>query len=632
MHLLSRLSLLSLTAAASAVAQKKQQQPMLRGLDPQLAQHYIPGDQNIFRCLDGSKSIPFSQVNDDYCDCPDGSDEPGTSACNNGSFYCANTGHLPARIPSTRVNDGVCDPDCCDGSDEWESPGLCANVCLEVGAKYRALMDARLNAEAAGSTRRAELVAQAQAMRNEKLQTLAEQRSELEKLEERLLAAEQEKERLEALQKEHQERASKSVEGRKKALHDEYLADLVTYRKHLAAELHYLRAHRDSLLLLLRSVKVSHNPEFNDQAVAKAIESYAAFVDEHPYIEAAALEYADEDADARALRESAMDRDNEAQDDVSYDACRSAIDVAESERQTAVEDVALLFAIIDDLRRGYNKNYHDLAVKAAVVGLGEHEATHEKDISDIEARAENVGIASVRQRVDDAKARLAEIVAESDSENSSGDPQPSAADAPQLDSDADLDQLVADARSAAWDLLSEKNSLKSKVTNLQELLEKDLGPQDVYLPVSDQCYSLDTGEYTYEVCLLDRASQISNKDGSRQSLGSFSAFGDLSATNKDYSVHRYLQGTKCWNGPHRSLTASFECADQITVLSVSEPEKCEYHAKMTGPFACPDVTLPPADKENENENENLNQLPPMSDVLEENNQQAGGNNRPHDEL
>jgi len=30
-----------------------------------------------FRCFDGSHTIPFAHVNDDYCDCMDGSDEPG---------------------------------------------------------------------------------------------------------------------------------------------------------------------------------------------------------------------------------------------------------------------------------------------------------------------------------------------------------------------------------------------------------------------------------------------------------------------------------------------------------------------------------------------------------------------------
>ncbi len=37
-------------------------------------------ERKSFLCIDGSKIIPFEQVNDDYCDCEDGSDEPGKNA------------------------------------------------------------------------------------------------------------------------------------------------------------------------------------------------------------------------------------------------------------------------------------------------------------------------------------------------------------------------------------------------------------------------------------------------------------------------------------------------------------------------------------------------------------------------
>mmetsp|Transcript_52964 Transcript_52964/g.124071 ORF Transcript_52964/g.124071 Transcript_52964/m.124071 type:complete len:488 (+) Transcript_52964:41-1504(+) len=88
-----------------------------------------------FQCRDGSKTIASSRVNDDYCDCDDGSDEPGTSACPNGKFWCENKGHHSKFLYSSRVNDGFCD--CCDGSDEFTGVTTCTDRCDEEGAERR---------------------------------------------------------------------------------------------------------------------------------------------------------------------------------------------------------------------------------------------------------------------------------------------------------------------------------------------------------------------------------------------------------------------------------------------------------------------------------------------------------------
>jgi len=86
---------------------------VLFGVSPELEVHYQRKSE--FRCLKGNQKFPIDFVNDDYCDCDDGSDEPGTSACSNGRFYCKKDKKY---ILSSRVNDAICD--CCDGSDEWK--------------------------------------------------------------------------------------------------------------------------------------------------------------------------------------------------------------------------------------------------------------------------------------------------------------------------------------------------------------------------------------------------------------------------------------------------------------------------------------------------------------------------------
>ncbi|CAD5113573.1 DgyrCDS2736 [Dimorphilus gyrociliatus] len=83
---------------------------------------YRPDENNMFKCISSNVKIPFKNVNDDYCDCPDQSDEPGTSACPNSRFYCTFQLSMSKRsakwVPSGSVGDSICD--CCDGSDEWQ--------------------------------------------------------------------------------------------------------------------------------------------------------------------------------------------------------------------------------------------------------------------------------------------------------------------------------------------------------------------------------------------------------------------------------------------------------------------------------------------------------------------------------
>ena len=135
----------------------------IRGIPVAKSSLYSP-DRD-FQCLDGSLLIPFSRVNDDYCDCADGSDEPGTPACTNGSFYCENPGHKARYIPSTWVNDGVCD--CCDASDEYSSGKQCPNNCSELGREARLEQQKAEELVKEGNKIRVEMIAKGKQLKND---------------------------------------------------------------------------------------------------------------------------------------------------------------------------------------------------------------------------------------------------------------------------------------------------------------------------------------------------------------------------------------------------------------------------------------------------------------------------------
>lgn len=122
----------------------KPQLSRIRGSHVQEGVFYTPVNGK-FTCIKSGEVISFEKVNDNYCDCADSSDEPGTNACPDGKetqkfstsiflmglwpdlhvfpglFHCgivSTNPKYPKMVPASKVNDGICD--CCDGSEEYD--------------------------------------------------------------------------------------------------------------------------------------------------------------------------------------------------------------------------------------------------------------------------------------------------------------------------------------------------------------------------------------------------------------------------------------------------------------------------------------------------------------------------------
>ncbi|CAI7870208.1 unnamed protein product [Closterium sp. NIES-53] len=171
----------------------------IRGVAPQDVAYF---SGNEVRCRDGSRSVAVQRVNDDFCDCADGTDEPGTSACALSRFYCANRGHMPLTLFSSRVNDGICD--CCDGSDEYASGAGCNNTCVQMGAETRSQLAAEVAAVREGVKLRGKAVVGHVALREKwerEVTELEERRAQLVEQEKALKAHKEELERQEGREK-----------------------------------------------------------------------------------------------------------------------------------------------------------------------------------------------------------------------------------------------------------------------------------------------------------------------------------------------------------------------------------------------------------------------------------------------
>ena len=165
--------------------------------------------------------------------------------------------------------------------------------------------------------------------------------------------------------------------------------------------------------------------------------------------------------------------------------------------------------------------------------------------------------------------------------------------------------LVKAAREAYEGAEGELTTKQRELSDQQADLEKDYGADDIFRQLKGKCVSTDAGEYTYELCWLDRTTQKSKKGGAATNMGNFVRFDEDEADEEERHdgkglgrgrriVLRYENGQHCWNGPNRRTDIWLACAETEELWRVSELEKCVYKMEVGTPAACEPAAAEPA--------------------------------------
>ncbi|KAI8473523.1 MAG: glucosidase II beta subunit-like-domain-containing protein [Monoraphidium minutum] len=495
----------------------------IRGVQPEQASKYEPVDGK-WTCLDGSKTLDFERVNDAYCDCPDGSDEPGTSACANGVFYCRNRGHEARVLSTSFVDDGVCD--CCDGSDELEG---CKNTCIERNAAVREGLKAKVEDYRRALARRQEYAAGAADARRAMKERLAGIDAEIAAAEAAVEARIDDRIKLEGTA---EERQAARLEARKE--------EVARLKAEAAAA-----AEADAEAAAAAAAAAAEI----EAATAAAAEAGGGGEGAEGG-EAPAAGEEEESVEERGRRIAAQwTNDPEAAGEAAADA-EGGGDGAEGEAAAAADAGAAGAAGL--LTRAWSK------LKDAIGGGGG---------ADADADAPAAGGGEEDEAVcEEPTCYDSEAPKEGGEEHEIGD----------MSYDAEL-QAAMSAVTAAEDAVS---TLRGEKERLTRQVTYDYGADDAWIALASQCTDAREPQYTYRLCLFDKAAQVDNHGGHETSLGAWKGF------EKGYTEGVFENGDWCHQAPARSMRVTLECGEYESASDASEPSTCGYVAKLVTPAAC----------------------------------------------
>ena len=127
-------------------------------------------------------------------------------------------------------------------------------------------------------------------------------------------------------------------------------------------------------------------------------------------------------------------------------------------------------------------------------------------------------------------------------------------------------------------------------------------PHAAFAALSSRCYQTAQGEYTYEVCLFEHASQktagimhASQRKAGVISLGRHWTWGASASVVSGASssaaggqpVGVFSGGDNCWGVGDRSLTVRFACSAHDDALGhIAERSTCVYEVTLSTAAAC----------------------------------------------
>ena len=517
-----------LVVAAGVLGDSAEQTVNLRGVGPDGLAKYT--GRSTFECdleVGGKKkSLPISAVNDDYCDCLDGTDEPGTSACSGRTsgrqgtspprFYCKNEGFESQYIPSSHVNDGICERECCDGSDEWQGRIKCPNTCAQLRIEH----DLK-------TKEHRRIVEEGLKLKQSYLDFAQVKMAELK---ERKAALHLDIERQDALVRDlevKKDRAAKMMMSKNNsALYGKKLADMSMKLLELQERL----AEFETTMAELNEYTAVKNQQDISPKSADASEEQHLMSPHEPELNVEDMQSALQEISLKwmSLNLTATFIDfNLTSDPVISSVIEQHVENDGTSNETFQEDDEDDFFTIDGVYKRLSQ-YYSSCVSPYIPTFNNANDTETEELFDGEFKAPS----AITRQLDEAKSKL--------------------------------------------------DSLTGDMESLDKQVTANYGPENILMKFEGQCFEYNAAEYVYEVCPYGDAKQKQNGN----TIANLGRWQSLADGETNISVWKFTGGAQCWNGPQRSMTVKLQCGNENKILSASEPNKCEYEMEMITPVMC----------------------------------------------